>query len=154
MGRFFVTGATGFIGGRVTRQLIAAGHRVATIARTPSRARDLIDLGGDFTLRELAAGIKKGIRKEDLFARFGGEEFGILLKDCDMEQAQQRADQMREAIARISMHEDGMEPGVSASFGVAATPTSGYGLSQLLSDADAALYRAKGLGRNRVCLAE
>jgi len=56
MGQFFVTGATGFIGRRVARQLVAAGHRVVTIARTPSRARDLIDLGvevhgGDVTDR-------------------------------------------------------------------------------------------------------
>jgi nucleoside-diphosphate-sugar epimerase len=52
--RYFLTGATGFIGGRIARQLIAAGHEVVTIARTPSRAQDLVDLGvqvhpGDIT---------------------------------------------------------------------------------------------------------
>jgi nucleoside-diphosphate-sugar epimerase len=52
--RFFVTGATGFIGGRIARQLIGAGHQVVTIARTPSRAQDLVALGvevhpGDIT---------------------------------------------------------------------------------------------------------
>lgn len=105
---------------------------------------------GDSVLRQAVAACQLHLSSGDLFGRFGGEEFSVLLKDCDMEQAQQRAERMRQAIARISMHEDGMEPGVSASFGVAATPTSGYGLSQLLSDADAALYRAKRAGRNRV----
>ena len=55
--RYFVTGATGFIGGHVARQLIAAGHEVVTPARTPSRAQDLAELGvevhpGDITDRE------------------------------------------------------------------------------------------------------
>ena len=105
---------------------------------------------GDSVLCQTVAACQLHLSPGDLFGRFGGEEFGILLKDCELEQGQQRADQMRQAIARIAMHENGMESGVSASFGVAATPTSGYGLSQLLSDADAALYRAKRAGRNRV----
>ena len=51
---YFVAGATGFIGGRVARQLLAAGHEVITLARTPSRAQDLVALGvkvhaGDIT---------------------------------------------------------------------------------------------------------
>jgi uncharacterized protein YbjT (DUF2867 family) len=43
--KYFVTGATGFIGGRVTRQLLAAGHEVVTLARTPSKAQELVALG-------------------------------------------------------------------------------------------------------------
>jgi len=55
--KYFVTGATGFIGGRVVRQLMAAGHDVVALVRTPARARDLVDLGatiapGDITDRE------------------------------------------------------------------------------------------------------
>lgn len=54
--RYFLTGATGFIGGRIARQLIDAGHKVVTIARTPAKAQDLVDLGvevypGDITDR-------------------------------------------------------------------------------------------------------
>jgi nucleoside-diphosphate-sugar epimerase len=55
--KYFVTGATGFIGGNLVRQLIAAGHEVTTLARTPSKANDLVDLGvgvheGDITDKE------------------------------------------------------------------------------------------------------
>ena len=55
--KYFVTGATGFIGGRVARQLLAAGHEVITLARTPSRAQELVQLGvkvhaGDITDKE------------------------------------------------------------------------------------------------------
>lgn len=67
-----------------------------------------------------------------------------------MEQAQQRSEEMRAAIARIGVNHDIVGAGVSASFDVATTPTSGHELSQLLADADAALYRAKRSGRNRV----
>src|SRR3989475_13020224 len=47
MAKYFVTGATGFIGGRVTRQLVDAGHEVVAIARNPERAGDLVSLGVD-----------------------------------------------------------------------------------------------------------
>ncbi len=55
--KYFVTGATGFIGGRVARQLLAAGHEVITLARTPSKAQELVALGvkvhtGDITGKE------------------------------------------------------------------------------------------------------
>lgn len=43
--KYFITGATGFIGGRVARQLIGAGHQVVALARTPSKATDLLKLG-------------------------------------------------------------------------------------------------------------
>jgi nucleoside-diphosphate-sugar epimerase len=57
MARYFVTGATGFIGGRLLRQLVAGGHQVSTVARTPSKAADLAALGveihqGDITAKD------------------------------------------------------------------------------------------------------
>lgn len=63
--RYFLTGATGFIGGRIARQLIDAGHEVVTIARTPAKAQDLVDLGvevypGDITERSSMRGPMTG----------------------------------------------------------------------------------------------
>ena len=64
--KYLVTGATGFIGGHVTRQLVQAGHEVVTVARTPARARDLVELGvavhqGDITDKESLRGPMTGV---------------------------------------------------------------------------------------------
>ena len=64
--KYFLTGATGFIGGRVARQLVAAGHEVVAIARDPARATDLADLGiavhrGDVTQRETMRAPMNGV---------------------------------------------------------------------------------------------
>jgi diguanylate cyclase (GGDEF)-like protein len=105
---------------------------------------------GDSVLKQTVAACQPYLQARDLIGRFGGEEFGVLLNDSNMQQAEQRSEQMRMAIAKIAVKEDGVGSSVSASFGVAATLTSGYVLSQLLADADAALYQAKRAGRNRV----
>ena len=104
---------------------------------------------GDAVLKQTVAACQAHLESGDLFGRFGGEEFGILLADCDLEQAQRRSEQMRMSIAKISMGY-GSDYSVSASFGIAATANSGYELRELLADADAALYQAKRSGRNRV----
>jgi diguanylate cyclase (GGDEF)-like protein len=104
---------------------------------------------GDAVLKQTVAACQAHLGPMDLFGRFGGEEFGILFADCDLEQAQRRSEQMRMSISKISMGYGGGDS-VSASFGVAATLSSGYELRELLADADAALYQAKRSGRNRV----
>jgi diguanylate cyclase (GGDEF)-like protein len=103
---------------------------------------------GDTVLKQTVAACQAHLGPNDLFGRFGGEEFGFLLADCDLELAQRRSEQMRLSIARISNSYGDYT--VSASFGVAATANSGYELRELLADADAALYQAKRSGRNRV----
>jgi two-component system cell cycle response regulator len=88
---------------------------------------------------------------DGLVARFGGEEFAVLLPRCTEERARSRAEALRRAV-------EGLQPEnlpVSASIGVAcAAEAGGVRLDQLLSSADEALYRAKRQGRNRVCFAE
>lgn len=106
---------------------------------------------GDFVLQQAVIACQAHLRPNDIFGRLGGEEFGILLPGCNAEQARQRSEQLREAIAGISTT-PGLDSGVSASFGVAGTPVSGYELWQLLGHADAALYQAKRAGRNRVAV--
>lgn len=106
---------------------------------------------GDFVLQQAVIACLAHLRPNDLFGRLGGEEFGILLPGCNAEQARQRSEQLREAIAGISTT-PGLDSGVSASFGVAGTPVSGYELWQLLAHADAALYQAKRAGRNCVAV--
>ena len=107
---------------------------------------------GDTVLRQAVQACRMHLRGSDLFGRFGGEEFCILLPGCSLNDARQRCEALRGAIATISSDTSNPGSSVSASFGVAATASSGYELRQLLAHADAALYRAKYAGRNCVVL--
>ncbi len=87
------------------------------------------------------------LRKDDVFARIGGEEFACLLADSDEAQAFQVAERIRQAFARLDL----LAPGfLSVSIGIVTTDEAGHDLSHLLSQADQALYLAKAQGRNRV----
>jgi diguanylate cyclase (GGDEF)-like protein len=107
---------------------------------------------GDHVLRQAVQACRAHLRASDLFGRFGGEEFCILLPGCNLVDARQRCEQLRAAIAGVITDTGSASATVSASFGVAATASSGYELRQLLAHADAALYRAKYAGRNCVVL--
>jgi diguanylate cyclase (GGDEF)-like protein len=107
---------------------------------------------GDHVLRQAVQACRVHLRASDLFGRFGGEEFCVLLPGCSLADARQRCEQLRAAIATIATDGNSTSSTVSASFGVAATSSSGYELRQLLAHADAALYRAKYAGRNCVVL--
>jgi diguanylate cyclase (GGDEF)-like protein len=105
---------------------------------------------GDAVLRRTVALCQKQLRPSDLFGRLGGEEFCLLLVDCSRQQGLLIADRIRVAIEAMPMEVDGCVVSFSASLGLASTDTFGYGLQRLCREADAALYRAKRGGRNRV----
>jgi diguanylate cyclase (GGDEF)-like protein len=107
-------------------------------------------LAGDDVLRELASVLRDTVRAVDVAARWGGEEFALLLPATDAAGATQVAERAREALEqRTILTQEGDAVQVTASFGVAAYPDHGSG-DDLLAAADAALYEAKRLGRNRV----
>jgi diguanylate cyclase (GGDEF)-like protein len=106
-------------------------------------------LSGDHVLMQLSRVVQKLIRSNDLLARWGGEEFLILLPGADALMAFQAAEKLREAIARTSF--DGIGS-VTCSFGVAQY-APGDASDALIAHADAALYLAKNGGRNQVKLA-
>lgn len=87
------------------------------------------------------------LRKHDLFARIGGEEFACLLQGTDEQGAIQVAERIRQGFASLDL----LAPGfLSVSIGIVTTTPACHDLSRLLSQADQALYRAKDQGRNRV----
>ena len=108
---------------------------------------------GDQVLRQAVTECQSNLRADDLFGRFGGEEFCILLAGCTLEDARVRAEQLRLTIAGISANGSSGSL-ASASFGIASSTCSGYDLRQLLAHADSALYAAKRGGRNRVAVFE
>lgn len=102
---------------------------------------------GDAVLRETAAVVARTIRREDLFARHGGEEFAVLLQRADFGEACQLAERIRTAIAAAPLCAD--RTPVTASFGVTQL-RPGEDFSWILKRADGLLYTAKQNGRNRV----
>jgi diguanylate cyclase (GGDEF)-like protein len=105
---------------------------------------------GDTVLRHSVAICRRQLRPTDLFGRLGGEEFGILLLECSRDQGLAIADRIRLAIEATPVDVDGSVVSLSASIGLASTDTFGYELERMCREADAALYRAKRTGRNRV----
>ena len=102
---------------------------------------------GDTVLRDVAGVLLASLRKSDIACRYGGEELIVLLPDSDPVAARTKAEEIRKRIAELSPA-DGIT--VSASLGVASIPQSATSPGDLVAMADAALYKAKQEGRNRV----
>lgn len=104
---------------------------------------------GDVVLKTVSKIAKDGVRDSDMLFRWGGEEFFILLTDCNQEQAVNAAEKIRMAIEQHPIALEHHEINVTASFGVAQVMEKEIAAS-LLKRVDAALYSAKEKGRNRV----
>jgi len=108
---------------------------------------------GDLVLREVSRVLKEQSREIDEPARYGGEELAVALPQTDLEGAANFAERVRAAIEALGVRRlDGSSEllRVTASLGVAALPDSAEGKDDLVAAADAALYRAKAAGKNRV----
>jgi diguanylate cyclase (GGDEF)-like protein len=111
---------------------------------------------GDEVLSTVADVLRDFSRDIDAPARYGGEELAVVLPQTDSEGAEQLAERMREAVERLEVPRVDGEGSLRlrASFGVASLPESAVDRGGLIAAADAALYRAKRAGRNRVERAE
>jgi two-component system, cell cycle response regulator len=105
---------------------------------------------GDAVLRETALRLRSNMRPYDQVGRYGGEEFLVVLPNCDLEQAANQAERMRHRLHATGMLVDGQELRVSASFGVTISDGSERSPDVFVRVADEALYRAKANGRNRI----
>ena len=104
---------------------------------------------GDAVLRRVASVIRRCSRQSDVVARYGGEEFVVILPETQLFEALQFGEKIRSAIAAEDF--GGMPPRVTVSAGVASMGHTVFGRpADLVAAADAALYRAKEKGRNRV----
>ncbi len=104
---------------------------------------------GDFVLKAVAAAIRSSLRGQDVAARWGGEEFILLLPDTDRPGARQVAETVRRAVAELPVVHESGSVAVTLSAG-AAEHRSGTNLEETIACADAALLQAKQEGRNRV----
>ena len=109
---------------------------------------------GDDVLRETATFLAACVRAEDVVCRYGGEEFVIILPAANFEATHTRAEDIRLKLRQLAILHQGQPLGrITASFGVASFPEHGATRQLLLEAADAALYRAKRGGRDRVAVA-
>ena len=104
---------------------------------------------GDHVLREVAQAIAGAVREGDVPARFGGEEFVVLLRNPGPRVAVEVGERVRRAVSDLDLRRLGVV-GVSVSVGVAVADDPETDLDEVIDDADRALYRAKRDGRDRV----
>lgn len=106
---------------------------------------------GDLAIQRFAQELRRSFRREDLLCRYGGEEFCLVLPECELEDARRRCTtllaEMRET--QIRFGNEAVGP-VTVSLGLAAFPVQGDDAETLLRAADAALYNAKRAGRDRI----
>jgi diguanylate cyclase (GGDEF)-like protein len=107
-------------------------------------------LTGDAVLRELAELIRARVRREDCFARWGGEEFAVALSETDPDAAQLFAERVRKLVEEHEFRAGGERLPVTISVGVATAPPDLRDAEAFLATVDALLYEAKRQGRNRV----
>ena len=103
---------------------------------------------GDWVLQQVALACKAACREGDVCGRLGGEEFGILSCGSDIDAARRIAQRVREHLAAIDTTVIGQP--VTASFGLTTSTRSGHAFEAMFAHADAAMYHAKGSGRDRV----
>jgi diguanylate cyclase (GGDEF)-like protein len=107
---------------------------------------------GDEVLRAVAGAIAAAVREDDVPARFGGEEFAVLLRNPTRDEAVEVGERVREAVASLDLSRFGVEA-ASVSVGVAVAIAPDEPIADLIEQADRALYDAKRGGRDRVVAA-
>ena len=105
---------------------------------------------GDLVLQRVAAILRDNIRRHDMVGRYGGEEFMLILRETDVNEAARLAEKLRMLVEREEIKlDDGQVIHVTISVGIAGRRGGQVGLEAIVRDADGAMYGAKSLGRNR-----
>lgn len=107
---------------------------------------------GDMALKGVAEVFRKALRSLDVAGRLGGEEFAIFMPETDAAEAVEVSERLRDAIAKMDLRTPGGDPlAITVSVGVSCVQGDDADHEAVLARADAALYKAKSEGRNRVC---
>lgn len=107
---------------------------------------------GDMILIRFAETIKPLLRKSDIFARIGGEEFALLLFKTDIDGASSLAEKIHEKLKNISIHYEGQDICITTSIGISQNKKTDIAFDEIFLRADLALYQAKDHGRNQSCI--
>ncbi|PYG86839.1 diguanylate cyclase (GGDEF)-like protein [Ruminiclostridium sufflavum DSM 19573] len=111
-------------------------------------------LFGDVVLKSVVQTVKNSLRSTDTIARFGGEEFVIILPRTSIKRAYEKVEFLRQKIADNVITDNLVSASVTASFGIASYPETSKNLNEIIKDADNALYKAKDNGRNCIEVAK
>ena len=130
--------------------LLRGAYVLADVDRFKVLNDTLGHAAGDAALLHVAAILKHQLRGRDVAARIGGEEFVLWLPDVSYSEALSVAERVRDAIETSNWSWRGSPWLLTASFGVAQWPDTSRHVDNLYAQADASLYDAKRLGRNRV----
>lgn len=109
---------------------------------------------GDMMLRKFSQLLRENLRESDFFARYGGDEFVVLLADCGKKTAKTVATKLKRKVATTRMFGFDKKPLMTTSIGLAMFPESASTMISLIKAADIAMYRAKQDGKNKICLFE
>jgi diguanylate cyclase (GGDEF)-like protein len=149
---------TGFfeMGRREVERARRFKHPLSVIMLDVDLFKDINDTfgheNGDQVLRVIAERISASIREIDIFGRYGGDEFIILLPESDLQNASTVAERLRNCIESTPIQVGKDQIPVTISLGVAMATEKTSSLAELIDQADAAMYQAKQSGRNRVAV--
>ena len=136
---------------RVTRGLHPLGIIMIDIDHFKAFNDTYGHAAGDALLRRLGHFLQSHVRGEDIACRYGGEEFLLIMPDAYLEAVQQRAEDVLQGARQLRVRDVSQsEAGITLSMGVAIYPQHGRSIESVLRAADAALYRAKQEGRDRL----
>lgn len=106
---------------------------------------------GDKVIKSVARSLTETIRKIDFVARYGGDEFVIVMPETEKSMANILAERLQKKFSQDFFEDNEIQIKISVSFGIAGFPNDAKNIDELISDADLALYKAKEEGGNKIC---
>ncbi len=141
---------------RAFRQAVRYGHSMSVVMIDSDNLKQINDTygheSGNRMLLLLVRCIREQLRGSDVVARFGGDEFILLLQETNGKGAAEMAERIRRAVEGSHLSVRGGDANLTVSLGVASYPEDGGNLEVILEKADKAMYRAKHSGRNKVVI--